>query len=259
MSSSALWPFFLLYLLFKGEKPKPKPPHVVYHPVPMPPGMPPLLPTVAPVPVVHTPIMLPAPPAWPAAIPAGLPPFPGPGWVPDSPPPAPVVARAVALLPQLWARGVGATATEQTAGRWITYLAAMVGTKKSVIAYRLAPTVATMPPAAPAPGVVPAVYHPAPAGAPSPAAVPVAAPAGPVHIPASPATGLPTLKLTHPEMKGPSVVYLQRKLRISDDGTFGSGTDRAVRAFQGTHFDPLNGQKLKQDGVVGPATWRALG
>lgn len=259
MTTANFLPLFLLYLLFNKSKPKPValwpapavplPPPVPLHPSMMPMAAPPLMPVVAP------------PPAWPVAMPEGLPPFPGPGWVPDSPPPAPVIARAVALLPQLWRQGKGAHTTEQTGGRWITYLATLIGTKKSVVAYRLAsavyadmsqgglvaPTVAPMPPVT-SPGFVPAVYHP-PAGAP-PAAVPAASPAIPTHIPASP--GLPMLRLTHPNTKGPSVVYLQQKLGIGADGVFGSGTDRAVRAFQQAHG-------LKVDGIVGPATWAALG
>ncbi len=252
MSTAGFLPLLLLYLLF--GKSKPKPIHV-YHPAPAHPGFVPVVPPATGlIPALH-PSM--APPPWPVAMPAGLPPFPGPGWVPDSPPPAAVVTRAVSLLPQLWGQGQGAHTTEQTGGRWITYLATMIGTKRSVVAYRLStpataapgPAVlAPMPPVSPG-GFVPAVYHPAPAGA--PAAVPVAAPAGPVHIaPASP--GLPTLRLTHPNTKGPSVIYLQQKLGIGADGVFGTGTDRAVRAFQQQHG-------LKVDGVVGPATWAALG
>jgi peptidoglycan hydrolase-like protein with peptidoglycan-binding domain len=125
----------------------------------------------------------------------------------------------------------------------------MVGTKKSVLAYRLAqPALSTMPPVGvpmstmPPPGApVLAAYHPA-------AAPPIAVP----HPAAAPPTGLPTLRLTHPNTKGPSVVYLQQKLGIGADGVFGSGTDRAVRAFQTAHG-------LTSDGIVGPATWAALG
>ncbi len=249
MTAANFLPFLLLYLLFNKSKPKPAYHPAAYHPAAPAPYVPPML-----VPALH-PSMQPAP--WPVAMPAGLPPFPGPGWVPDSPPPAAVVARAVSLLPQLWGQGQGAHTTEQTAGRWITYLATMIGTKRSVVAYRLStPAASPASPAGPAvlapmPDFVPAVYHPAPAGAPHAAAVPTsAAPAGPVHV--APSPGLPTLRLTHPNTKGPSVVYLQQKLGINADGVFGSGTDRAVRAFQQTHG-------LKVDGVVGPATWAALG
>ncbi len=267
MSNAALFPWLLLFFLF-SEKKKAKPVWPAPLPAPVsypPPPLPMLTPAPAPL-IVHTtpapPVIVPvAPPAWPAALPPGLPPFPGPGWVPDSPPGPGVVARAFALLPQLWSRGEGATATEQTAGRWITYVARMVGTKKSVIAYKLGAVYGDMSqgglavPSSPAtnPSVVPAVYTPASSPAPS-----VPSPA----TPSAPGSALPLLKLTHPNTKGPSVVYLQQKLGLTGkdvDGVFGSGTDRLVRAFQASHFDPANGQPLKQDGVVGPATWRALG
>lgn len=75
----------------------------------------------------------------PSPTPKGLPAFPA-GWEPDNPPPAPVVSRAVALLPVLWAKGAGATKTEQTAGRWITYQAAVTSPgKKGVVAFRVKP------------------------------------------------------------------------------------------------------------------------
>ena len=55
---------------------------------------------------------------------------------------------------------------------------------------------------------------------------------------------------------GKAVERLQRALSraghaVAADGSFGPGTDRAVRAFQGAHG-------LRADGIVGPATWRAL-
>jgi len=53
-------------------------------------------------------------------------------------------------------------------------------------------------------------------------------------------------------MTGPSVVWLQQRLRVTADGIFGTGTDTAVRAFQRS-----NG--LTADGIVGPKTWAALG
>jgi hypothetical protein len=77
------------------------------------------------------------PQPWPQAMPAGLPPFGPAGWVYDQPPPAAVQARAWQLLSSLWSKGAGATKTEQTAGRWITYQAQPMGTKKGVVAYRL--------------------------------------------------------------------------------------------------------------------------
>jgi hypothetical protein len=78
-----------------------------------------------------------APRPWPQVMPKGLPPWPS-GWQPDSPPPADVVARAWQLLPTLWGRGAGSTKTEQTGGRWITYMAARTaGNTKGVVAYRI--------------------------------------------------------------------------------------------------------------------------
>ncbi|MEA2357605.1 MAG: hypothetical protein QOI62_865 [Solirubrobacteraceae bacterium] len=52
--------------------------------------------------------------------------------------------------------------------------------------------------------------------------------------------------------RGPSVRMLQRHLDIAVDGVFGPGTARAVRTFQ-------RGRGLTADGVVGAATWSALG
>jgi lysozyme len=64
----------------------------------------------------------------------------------------------------------------------------------------------------------------------------------------------PTLKQG---AKGGAVQRLQKALvkagqAVAVDGDFGPGTDRAVRAFQSAHG-------LAADGVVGPATWSALG
>jgi hypothetical protein len=75
------------------------------------------------------------PPAWPQVVPAGLPPFPS-GWTANWSPPQAVVTRAWQLLNQLWASGSGTKKFEQTAGRWIAYVASpMAGGKRGVVAY----------------------------------------------------------------------------------------------------------------------------
>jgi hypothetical protein len=82
-----------------------------------------------------------APAPFPQAVPAGLPAFPGPGWKPFVPTPAPVTTRAQQLLPVLWATGAGTRKTEQTAGQWTTYLATKMGNAgqiRGVTAWKLA-------------------------------------------------------------------------------------------------------------------------
>jgi lysozyme family protein len=64
----------------------------------------------------------------------------------------------------------------------------------------------------------------------------------------------PTL---HYSSKGSWVVTLQKRLNtlgwsMTTDGSFGSGTDNAVKSFQTKHG-------LIVDGIVGPITWSALG
>jgi peptidoglycan hydrolase-like protein with peptidoglycan-binding domain len=152
-----------------------------------------------------------------------------------------VVARAQQLLPVLWRAGEGTYKVEQTAGRWIAYRATRMGAKKGVVAYR-----EKNPSAAPAPAP-PTASVPVPASSPPPTVVP----AGPPPI-----KGVRTLRLTSPRMTGSDVTMVQRVLTsrgfaAADDGSFGSGTDAAVRNFQ-------RSQGLTADGVVGPKTWGAL-
>ena len=52
--------------------------------------------------------------------------------------------------------------------------------------------------------------------------------------------------------KGKEVKDLQEFLEISADGIFGSGTEMAVKTWQANN-------KLNVDGIVGPATWDAMG
>ncbi len=66
----------------------------------------------------------------------------------------------------------------------------------------------------------------------------------------------PTLMLTRPYTRGQKVKNVQHALvhagqRLEEDGVFGPGTERALRAFQRAHG-------LVADGICGPLTWRAL-
>jgi hypothetical protein len=130
----------------------------------MPAAVPQLAPPVATAPTAvaptGTPIQLPqlitpagapasqaaSPAPFPAAIPSTLPAFPAgwgggqpPGWVYATPVTAAVSARAMALLPQLWATGAGTHTTEMEGGVWVTFNAEWsdaAHTRKGVTAYR---------------------------------------------------------------------------------------------------------------------------
>ena len=72
---------------------------------------------------------------------------------------------------------------------------------------------------------------------------------------ATPGPNLPDLRVG---ARGPAVLAVQRHLTQKElytgpiDGRFGQQTDAAVRSFQSS-------QGLPGDGIVGPATWAALG
>jgi murein L,D-transpeptidase YcbB/YkuD len=192
------------------------------------------------------------PPPWPQVVPAELPAFPSADWHPASPVTSAQAARAWQLLPELWQYGEGTWKVEKTADRWVVYKAAQTSPgKKGVVAYTTSAKAPAAPAAAPA-DTTPAAMRPQAPPVPRP---PMAAPGPtvPASVPAAaPASGMPTLRLVSPRMTGPSVVWLQQKLGIGADGTFGTGTDAAVRNYQRAHG-------LTADGVVGPATWASLG
>lgn len=114
------------------------------------------------------------------------------------------------------------------------------------------PTVAPTPRPSPSPSPRP-TRSPAPRPTASPAPRPQTRPA-PAPTPPSTPVDLPVLR---EGMRGPAVNQLQERLRAKGfyrgpiDGIFGPATSSAVRAAQ-VRFN------LEPDGVVGPATWRAL-
>lgn len=75
--------------------------------------------------------------------------------------------------------------------------------------------------------------------------------------PATPSGNPAALPVLRPGMEGDAVRQLQQRLRTKGfysgtvDGVFGSQTEAAVRAAQAAN-------DLTVDGIVGPATWRAL-
>ncbi|PZV00953.1 MAG: peptidoglycan-binding protein [Leptolyngbya sp.] len=110
------------------------------------------------------------------------------------------------------------------------------------------------PPTATAPGSTTPSATTAPGGTTTPATTPPA-----TTIPANPSGGSTSVALPvlRPGMEGDAVRQLQQRLRTKGfysgtvDGVFGSQTEAAVRAAQAAN-------DLTVDGIVGPATWRAL-
>ncbi|MFQ4140319.1 peptidoglycan-binding protein [Nodosilinea sp. PGN35] len=101
------------------------------------------------------------------------------------------------------------------------------------------------PPTAAAPGETPPATTTSGAGRP------------PSTTPSSSGTSPATLPVLRPGMEGEAVRQLQQRLRTKGfyngaiDGLFGSQTEAAVRRAQ-------TANNLTVDGIVGPATWRAL-
>jgi murein L,D-transpeptidase YcbB/YkuD len=147
---------------------------------------------------------------------------------------------------------------EQTAGQWVAYQAKMMGSKKGVVAFvprGSAPAAAPRPAQAAAPRPAPAAPKPRPAAPPQQSpGWPQLAELIPASLPEdAPATNRATLSIGS---TGADVVYLQKKLGVvakggGYTGYFGPSTEAKVKAFQAS-------RGLKDDGVVGPATWAAL-
>jgi peptidoglycan hydrolase-like protein with peptidoglycan-binding domain len=190
-------------------------------------------------------------PVFPSPAPASLPPFPS-GWCFDEPPPQEVVDRAWALLPSLWAKGVGSRQIELVGGRWITFVATQMGAQKGVTAWRAqncapAPAGPVVPKPVPSSGPVPPV-RPSPAPS-SPTVQPPAAPphanpapiAPPPYIPAS----VPPVVVQTPAGSNPyggtmSTAQVQAAVNTMGytpalvvDGKYGHATTAGVRWAQG--------------------------
>lgn len=195
--------------------------------------------------------------------------FPGPRWELDSPPSAAVQARAVELIPVLWAKGPGSGIIQDMGpsmgvpSRPTAFRAEAHGTKKAVSAWRLksgtvlAPT---LPPLSQQAMIEKAIAE-APKRALEP--LPTSAPAAPADdvqealpadvvvvrevesspvqvVPVStPAEEYPVLRKG---MRGPEVTRLQRAFgwqKVTD--YFGDQTEAKVKEIQRTHSLPVTG------------------
>jgi peptidoglycan hydrolase-like protein with peptidoglycan-binding domain len=195
--------------------------------------------------------------------------FPGPRWELDSPPSAAVQARAVELIPVLWAKGAGAGIIQDMGAqmgvqnRPTAFRAEAHGTKKAVSAWRLksgtvlAPT---LPPLSQQ-GMIEKAIAEAPRRALEP--LPVVAPSAPAddlrealpadvvvvrEVESSPVEVLPvsTSSEEYPVlrkgMRGPEVTRLQRAFgwtKVTD--YFGDQTEAKVKEIQRTHSLPVTG------------------
>ena len=167
----------------------------------------------------------PAPsPVFPVVPPSTLPPWPQ-GWCPDDPPPPEVVSRAWALLPTLWAQGEGSKVTENTSGRWITYVAERhIDGLEGVTAYR-AVNCQPVPPVPVPPGPAPGPAPPEP----GPVVPPPVVPPGPEpsHTPAQTTALAMNVALgTHGYKLADQALYraFQKAVGITADGFPGTGT-----------------------------------
>jgi hypothetical protein len=218
-----------------------------------------------------TPASAPAPSLpWPQGpVPATLPPFPGPGWEPDVPVTPELAARATYWNGLLWDFPTKtqrrASVQENFGGHWLTFAAAWhpgdkgPKTYMATEAWRVKQAPAAVAPAV-APAPVPVTVQPsqAAAAAAAPAAAPAVVPVAvvwPKPIGPYPGTGAW-------QKNAGFIAAYQAVLAalgyvgadghpIAADGKYGPNTDFAVKAFQGAHGVPVDGQ-------VGPGTIPAL-